>query len=562
MLSCAIDGYENRDVAVCDIPGAFMQADIDELIHIRISGPMVELLCSLDPELYTPYVVQEKTEPAIYLELNKALYGTLQAAILFWKDLTGVLKELGFTLNPYDRCVANKTVNGQQLTVIWHVDDLKISHKDPEVVTQLIEDLNKRYGVLTPITSHRGKTHDYLGMTLDFTTPGACVIRMDDYMDRVLSEAPGDMEGTAESPAAEHLFEVDTQRSKLQDEKKETFHTTVAKLLFLSKRARPDILPAVSFLCTRTQAPDEDDWKKLTRVIRYLRKFPCLPLTLEIDDPRTIQWYVDASFGVHPDMKSHTGACGTLGKGMFFCASSKQKLNTRSSTESELVGVDDTMKKILWTRQFLEKQGYVTGPSVVYQDNKSTMLLANNGTWSSTKRTRHLNIRYFFVTDRIATQEVRLEYCPTGDMASDMLTKPLQGCAFRKFRAIILNLKDDPAAVTPSTPPSHRSVLENTRTTRNLERINSEVKRSHQETEESEVGSGHDRDTRVGMVEHKVRRDPIIEDIGDPKPEPDKKPWVANMGNDRHPRDMKPDEVGKIRKGPGKGSERERGEEK
>ena len=136
--------------------------------------------------------------------------------------------------------------------------------------------------------------------------------------------------------------------------------------------------------------------------------------------------------------------------------SSKQKLNTRSSTEAELVGVDDMMGKVLWTQLFLKAQGYNVGPATIAQDNMSAMLLEKNGTWSSTKRTRHLDVRYFFVTDRISKVDVVVEYCPTGDMLSNVLTKPLQGAAFRKFRALLLNLSSEPS---PTPAAAHRSVL-------------------------------------------------------------------------------------------------------
>jgi hypothetical protein len=103
------------------------------------------------------------------------------------------------------------------------------------------------------------------------------------------------------------------------------------------------------------------------------------------------------------------------------------------------------MPQELWTRYFLEAQGYDVSDSIVYQDNQSAMLLEKNGHGSSSKRTRHINIRYFFVADRIAAGEVKVEYCPTGDMLADFFTKPLQGSSFRKFREQILNLKSDPA---------------------------------------------------------------------------------------------------------------------
>jgi hypothetical protein len=123
------------------------------------------------------------------------------------------------------------------------------------------------------------------------------------------------------------------------------------------------------------------------------------------------------------------------------CASSiRQKLNTRSSTEAELVGVDDAMGMILWTRLFLEEQGYEVRDTKIYQDNQSAMLLEQNGKRSSTERTRHINVRYFFITDCLKDDKLHVEYCPTEEMLADLFTKPLQGSAFRKFRDAVLNI--------------------------------------------------------------------------------------------------------------------------
>ena len=117
------------------------------------------------------------------------------------------------------------------------------------------------------------------------------------------------------------------------------YHHLTTKLLYLAKRVRPDLQPAVSFLCTRVQSPDKDDWKKLGRCLTFLRDTKHEPLTLSADGSWTIRWWVDASYAVHPDMKSHTGATMSLGQGCVYSMSTKQKLNTRSSTESKLVGV-------------------------------------------------------------------------------------------------------------------------------------------------------------------------------------------------------------------------------
>ena len=161
-------------------------------------------------------------------------------------------------------------------------------------------------------------------------------------------------------------------------------------------------------------------------------------LTLSVDDLHVLKWYVDASFAVHPDFKSHTGACMTYGTGCPITMSRKQKLNTRSSTESELVGADDAVNMILWTKLFLESQGYKIYKNVLHQDNKSAILLEKNGKRSSSKRTRAINIRYFFITDQIEKGNISVEYCPTGEMVADFMTKPLQGTLFLKYKKLIM----------------------------------------------------------------------------------------------------------------------------
>ena len=442
-LTCVIDAMEKRDVVTVDVPAAFMQADMEGPdVHMKLEGNMVRILEKIDPKLYSKYVVIENGKSVIYVKLNKALYGTIQASLLFWKNLTKTLIEWGFEINPYDWCVANKQENGKQITIVWHVDDLKISHVDPEVNTKYVKALEEQYGKEAPLTITRGKIHDYLGMKLDYSTPGKVVIDMKKYLQEIIDECP-ECSGHAATPAANHLFEVNSESTKLNLGEAVRFHHIVAKLLFLSKRGRPDTQTTVAFLSTRVKEPDQDDQKKLHRLICYLRDTKDLVLTLEAGSDGTIRWWVDAAFAVHHNMRSHTGGVMTLGKGAIISHSTKQKLNTRSSTEAELVGIDDMMPMVLWVRYFLIAQGFSVSDNVLYQDNQSTMKLAENGKRSSGKRTRHLNIRYFFVTDRIENKEMRVEYCPMDLMWADFYTKPLQGKKFRLFRSMLLNL-DDP----------------------------------------------------------------------------------------------------------------------
>jgi hypothetical protein len=103
-LSCAINAKERRTVVTTDIPGAFMQTDVDEVIHVRLEGPLASLLAKLAPNLYEKYLEYDKKgKPIMCVKLKKALCGTLQAAMLFWKDLSAKLVSWGYEINPYDQ---------------------------------------------------------------------------------------------------------------------------------------------------------------------------------------------------------------------------------------------------------------------------------------------------------------------------------------------------------------------------------------------------------------------------------------------------------------------------
>ena len=226
-------------MATVDIPGAFLQTRMpanEKEIHVVLDGRMAELLAKISPETYQKYFRRKRGQAYIYCKLNVALYGTLKAALLFWKKLTNSLKMRGFTINRYDWCIANKMVNGKQLTIVWHVDDLKLSHKDSMVIDEIIVSLKAEYGKVGEMTIRRGKIHDYLGMTLDFSKPGKFTISTENYLDEVLKGLPEDMNGTSTLPAAEHLFRTRNNAAKLTDEEAEMFHRVTAQLLFACKQ--------------------------------------------------------------------------------------------------------------------------------------------------------------------------------------------------------------------------------------------------------------------------------------------------------------------------------------
>ena len=316
--------------------------------------------------------------------------------------------------------------------------------------------MEKTFGKDTLLTVSRGQVHEYLGMTLDFRTKGKVQINMEHYIDMMLQDSPEEMKGTATTPAASRLFKVNNKDPQyLGAEKKKVFVHLMMQGLYLSQRWCPNIRTVIAFLCGRLHNPDEDDYKKLTQMMQYLCRTKDMVLTLRASNDGTVRWWIDASYTVHEDMKGHTGATLSLGKGAIYSGSWKQRLVARSSTKSELIGVHDFLPQVLWMKQFFEEQGRLDTTTVVYQDNTSSILLERSGRSSSTKRTKHMHIRYFYVTEQVQNKTIHVTHCPTEEMVADFFTKPLQGSLFTKMRNYIMGNEEPGYQVLP------RSVLSN-----------------------------------------------------------------------------------------------------
>ena len=239
-------------------------------------------------------------------------------------------------------------------------------------VESRIDDVIKQIETIYPgLTKHRGKVLNYIGMTFDFSKEGCVKMTMEDFVQDLIEGCKG-VPGTANTPARANLFSIpDESDSPLPDNLRERFHSITAKLLYLSKRARPDILTAVAFLTKRVLKPQKDDYEKLIRMNQYVRGTKHMGITFEVFEPIHVIAYIDASFAIHPDMKSHTGSVITLGKGAIYVKSGTQRLMTKSSTEAELVALSDSANQVIWTRNFLQLQGHHQPPATIYKDNQS-----------------------------------------------------------------------------------------------------------------------------------------------------------------------------------------------
>jgi hypothetical protein len=365
LLSCIIDAEEHRDVAVVDIPNAFVQTRMEnekDMDFIKIRGILVDILGEIAPEAYKSYVSQDnKGNKQLLVQCHNALYGTMVASLLYYRKFMKSLMDIDFIINPYDPCVANKIIEGEQVTICFHVDDCKLSHRKKTFMDRMIGYLRKEYESIFEdgsgaMTVSRGNIHKYLGMTLDYSVLGQVKITMIEYVNEIIAafdKAAPKGGGTKTSAAPDSLFKVDEDCEKLAQIKAVEFHNLVAKTLYTTKRARPDTCTAIAFLTTRVREPDKDDWTKLVCLMRYIRDTRTMPLILSAKGSGILKRWVDASFAVHPHVRGRSGGGLSLGRGFPIVSSTKQKLDTQSSTETDIVGADDFMPAICWTRYFM-----------------------------------------------------------------------------------------------------------------------------------------------------------------------------------------------------------------
>ena len=308
-LTMVVDAHENRDVATADVSGAYLNAEMDDLVIIRLTGKTVDLMCRVNPE-WEKYVIYEGKTKVLYLRCNRALYGCVKSRILWYELFTSVLVSMGFKLNPYDPCIANATIDGKQCTICWYVDDTKISHVNAHVVTKILEKIEKRFNKLT-IT--RGLKHEFLGMNIHFPGDGTVRILMDRYLREAITDSGLRIASECSTPAATTLTNIDPDEIALSKKHADTFHSIVAKLIYVGTQARGDILPTLAFLCSRVSCPTENDERKLKRLLGYLKDTVNEELILSADSLNTFSTWVDASFAPHTDKRSHTGGVISFG---------------------------------------------------------------------------------------------------------------------------------------------------------------------------------------------------------------------------------------------------------
>jgi hypothetical protein len=432
VFSCLkIAAIEDRKMMKVDISGAFLTADIDETqeVWMLLDKEMTELVVSWNAE-FKQYVRENGT---MICKVLKAMYGLVQAALLFYKKLRAILESHGFVANTLDCCVMNKTVDGRQITILMYVDDLMVLAKEEKDLLWVRDLLLSHFDRIEWKIENE---FTYLGMLVEKTERGF-EISMEYYIDQTLQFYFGERKNTIKeyiTPAIATLYAEDDEQ--MEKEESVLFHSTVAKLLYLGKRVRPGILLSTQYLCTKVKAPGVIDRQKLERILGYLKMTKKQKRLIDKSLFDRVALYIDAAFACYVDGKSQSGVCTLLGNTSVNEISRKQKIVTKDITEAELVALSDHAVEADLTTEFLKEQRIRVKTPIVYQDNASTVTLVTKG--GGKPRTKYLRVRQMLVKQMIEMKQIEVKFIRTGKMVADVLTKPLNGDPFHKLVMILL----------------------------------------------------------------------------------------------------------------------------
>jgi hypothetical protein len=250
LLILIVDVHKGRDVAVIDIPNAFIQTrvhDAKDRVIICITAVIVDWLVKVSPKVYVSYVAtNSRGKRSLLVECYNAIYGTMVTGLLYYRKFSSSLKKRGFTANPYDPCVWNRDIKGKQMTICFHIDDCKILYLDPKVADYTIAWLREEYKSEFTDGSGKmkvaqGKVHKYLGAMLDFATSNIVKVTVLEYVDEIvgswdkacseLNDGYNIVSGCKRiaTAAPNDLFKVDEDAVKLDQVRAKAFHNIMAK---------------------------------------------------------------------------------------------------------------------------------------------------------------------------------------------------------------------------------------------------------------------------------------------------------------------------------------------
>jgi hypothetical protein len=431
---------KGKAVAQFDVKQAFTQTPMkagQKPIFVRIDASMVDIIRSINPDLHNLYGEFIDFDGSVIVQLDYALYGTIEAGRMWYDYFKSILINLKYVVCPMDDCTFNRFDDDGKIiaTIVLHVDDGFITADNEGTLDEFFSALEVTLGKLS---IQRGKIIIHLGMQLDFRESGKCYVTIEKLIRSILND--WNVDKYRNTPARPELFDDEADSPLLDTAMSKKLHRGIAQLLYFVSKVRPDALLPVIYLTSKVRALTERDLNTFMDVLYYLNGTVNLGLVLgaSADGKIRLLAYADSSFAIYPDAKGQGGMFISYGCGSILSRSMKLPV-AASTAETELCQLSSTVSSASRELEFARYQQFmpVNEPGVLFEDNMSAIHMANKGK-SVSHRTRHIKVKYFFVKEFLDNGDFILVHCPTKDMVADILTKPLQGDLFYKLRDFIL----------------------------------------------------------------------------------------------------------------------------
>ncbi len=373
-----------------------------------------------------------------YGRLKKYLYGLKQAGYQWSETLAEALIKNGYERSIYDPCVYFKR-NGHKefIMMTTHVDDFYVIASHQNKIDLLHKQLTKAFG---EVTIKNDNMMGYLGMKVE-RRGNEVFVSQPGYIEKILERAEIPDNKTAKTPYVE---DMSAKEGDDEPTDKTEYLEHIGMLNYLAVLTRPDLLFALSRCAQRCSNPTKRDLRRVKKIFHYLNGTKEHGLTFGADSELQLTCWVDASHAQYPDGKGHYGYAFSFGSndGVFYARSQKLKIVTPGgSTETEYVAMYEAATEIVFLRNLLNELGFEqVGPTIMYEDNKSTIDLANG--LGKFHKQKHVNVKYHYTKDLVKDKTIQVCYCHTEQMIADILTKPLAHAQHNYLVSLILNVKD------------------------------------------------------------------------------------------------------------------------
>ena len=394
---CLVHGMQNDfEIDHIDVETAFLYGELEEEVYMRLpemcgdnSGKVVRLL--------------------------RSLYGLKQASRCWNKKAVNAILEKGYTQSTADPCMFYRVRDNKTEILTLFVDDCLVMGKR-ESIDEVIGGLSKEFKL-----RNLGPVKLILGIKVD-RTPDSISLSQSSYIRSVLTRFGMNDCKPASTPMPTKLTTDAKENLTLFDDVN-LYQQLIGALIYISNNTRPDITYSVSVLARDMAKPTIYSYQLAKRVLRYLQGTINAKLTFNKNNNNQLVGYSDASYAENDDRKSTTGMLFVANGGSISWKSKKQQIVALSSMEAEYIALTSTAKEALWLRKIEAELKGRRESMIIHEDNQSAIKLASNSITND--RSKHIDVRYHFIRDRIHRGEINLNYIPTKFQLADLMTKGL-----------------------------------------------------------------------------------------------------------------------------------------